>query len=734
MIRYFLISIFLVVVGSASSAQCNFKTGEFIEEMGDPGAIVQMEIEVFKSAKYAKNLMKTILSSSDNIPPKLRIRFKAAVKVHYNFGVCEYSSTIRQSGDWKDHIQFLPGGILVRSLDVKLKEGNVMGAVRFKLLIPETRGDINEVLAALILKNAGFISPETFEIDTIVNGIQARMLFQETVRKETLEKNSRRESAIFEGDEELVWSYKNFVVGALEQISLSRMENSNWFLKGRTSEEISLRAYSKLQHSYLEYSRSNSEKMFVFPNGHANNTFANYYFTLLAMNGVHALRPHNQKFYFNAITSSFEPIYYDGDVKFESLAEVQMGRDLNKILPIVFKHAVDESFVSRVQEIAKSDQLEAEFLQRVKGPKETSLKFLGSAIIIFSNNIRQLDDRIKFTPTSKRSVETKPYLIEEYEKRQNKLGVEQKLISRVEIKKNNYLVTLTSADVVTLSSKDMAEVISNNTFRYERVVLLNLQNYSFQNKAEAKLLQGFPGEVFVAPGIQIKLDVAEKLITFSQSKADDWVLIKSANLNEWKIQFDGAEVTKNHAEKSKQRFNKFGLTGCLTIYSSIFENTQIVVDGGYCEDSLNILGSTGNLDSISVKQASADAVDIDFSTIEIGKLQVSDAGNDCFDVSGGDYSIENVQMMFCADKGISVGEASTLQVKDLKMTNVKIGVSSKDFSKVQIQNGLMKHTIICAESMQKKQEFGGAQLVFNELDCEGTNNIDANSVLTVGFQ
>ena len=30
------------------------------------------------------------------------------------------------------------------------------------------------------------------------------------------------------------------------------------------------------------------------------------------MNGWHALRPHNRKFYFNTFIEKFEPIYYDG--------------------------------------------------------------------------------------------------------------------------------------------------------------------------------------------------------------------------------------------------------------------------------------------------------------------------------------------------------------------------------------------------------------------------------------
>ena len=35
------------------------------------------------------------------------------------------------------------------------------------------------------------------------------------------------------------------------------------------------------------------------------------------MNGAHALYPHNRKFYFNSFDQEFEPIYYDGDLRFD---------------------------------------------------------------------------------------------------------------------------------------------------------------------------------------------------------------------------------------------------------------------------------------------------------------------------------------------------------------------------------------------------------------------------------
>ena len=184
----------LIFTSSNIRSDCNFLTGEYIDEIANPSEISLIEIEIPKSSKYFKNLFEIYSSKSQNIPLKLKKNFKANVIIHFSFGMCNYQASIRQSGDWKDHVGLDDGQLklnsqLIRSLDVKLKEGNIANAVSFKLLIPDTRNGLNEVLGSLILKDLGFISPETFEVNTSVNGVNSVMLFQEKSTKELLEKN-----------------------------------------------------------------------------------------------------------------------------------------------------------------------------------------------------------------------------------------------------------------------------------------------------------------------------------------------------------------------------------------------------------------------------------------------------------------------------------------------------------------------------------------------------------------
>ena len=57
---------------------------------------------------------------------------------------------------------------------------------------------------------------------------------------------------------------------------------------------------------------------YLFLDKESNENALNLYdFLLLAMNGEHGLRPHNRKFYFNSLKDIFEPVYYDGYLKFD---------------------------------------------------------------------------------------------------------------------------------------------------------------------------------------------------------------------------------------------------------------------------------------------------------------------------------------------------------------------------------------------------------------------------------
>lgn len=155
------------------------------------------------------------------------------------------------------------------------------------------------------------------------------------------------------------------------------------------------------------------------------------------------------------------------------------------------------------------------------------------------------------------------------------------------------------------------------------------------------------------------------------------------------------------------------------------------MNNGGCEDSVNIIGSTGIIEKINVHNAIADAIDLDFSDLKIKNLYVNSAGNDCFDVSGGIYSVINGNLAYCNDKGLSIGESSIFTMDNISINKSLIGISVKDFSEAKFIKSNITNSKICIESKQKKQEFGGAYVKVGEMFCDASsNNLDNNSIIS----
>ena len=308
-------------------AKCDFETGKYIKELNNPNSIKSIDIKVNNFRKYTINTFNSLLSNKVNrnlIEPQYKKKFKANINVNYEFGICKYKGDVRQTGDFKDHIKVLDNKNYIRSLKVTLEQGNVFNATKFKLFIPETRKGNNEILASVILNNLGIIAPETFEVNTNINNVNSKMIFQEDSQKELLERNLRREGPIFEGDESLMWDVKLRSKKSeleLETSSLSRLINRNWFLKGENSQFITLYSFLRLQNLFMNYG-ANFPNYFLSPNNKLNNEFEDFRFLMLSMNGEHALFPHNRKFFFNSFLDDFEPIYYDGNVDFMKTIDI----------------------------------------------------------------------------------------------------------------------------------------------------------------------------------------------------------------------------------------------------------------------------------------------------------------------------------------------------------------------------------------------------------------------------
>ena len=727
----------LTFLPSTLNAECNFISAKHIDGLSNPKLIKNIKIEIPKSSKYSKNFLKIILTDTQNIKSTLKKKFKANIIVNYSFGNCKYKGWVKQLGDWRDHITFNDKGEQTRSLNVKLYNGNILNNIRFKLFLPDTRNDLNEVFGARLLKNLGFISPETFQVNTIINGVKSVMLFQEHINKELLEKNNRREGPLFEGDESLLWSYKDYGLFHLKDLSLSRVTNPKWFLKGDNSQLITLKSYEQLQNAYLQYTQSlGFYKQVIFPNNKNNKIFQDYYFINYAMRGEHGLTAHNRQYYYNSFLRIFEPIYYDGD--FELLRGY--NKKITYTLNLVFQKDYKFQYSNLIQNKIFKENLYNDYSLRVINEKK-SKKFFDKAydkLLKNINDIQQHIDQINFeqelkiTPKAGKNFDKISTLemIQSYNKDQKKLKLQQQNIFFNKKLKNGYQLVDDQNNIYNVSDKEFSKIISRNQYQEKRFVFLpsgKLKNRFFIKNFE-KFEKELNGKIIQSKDSSYSIDKKNKNLLINQKKLSDWFLIINANLSGWKIVYNGKKINE-FAKKQPQRFNEYGFTGCLNIFNSLFENTDIVVKDGLCEDSLNIISSKGNLNTIKIDDSYSDAIDMDFSNIKINSILVKNAGNDCFDVSSGNYEFSNSNLVNCKDKGISVGEKSNLKVSNLKIDKSDIGVSSKDSSITKINKAKILNSNICAEAKQKKQEFGGAKLSFDNVECSGKFLFDAKSLL-----
>ena len=253
------------------------------------------------------------------------------------------------------------------------------------------------------------MTPETFQVKTDINGVKAVMIFQEVARKELLERNNRREGPILEGDESILWG-DDFIFNENHEISFSRLENDNWFFKGKNTAKISLEAFHKLQNAYLEHwhNKEDLKKILMNPNTPDDGLFSKYFFSLIALKGEHALYAHNRKFYYNSFSKKFEPIYYDGNL---SLQKKTKNDDhiinKEKILAAKNFYKIDKTkFKKNFSNLKNKDEIFNNFINRVQIDNKALIFFEKSLsnIQLNENIIQDIVNETQYNDSWKRSI------------------------------------------------------------------------------------------------------------------------------------------------------------------------------------------------------------------------------------------------------------------------------------------------------------------------------------------
>ncbi len=252
------------------------------------------------------------------------------------------------------------------------------------------------------------------------------------------------------------------------------------------------------------------------------------------------------------------------------------------------------------------------------------------------------------------------------------------------------------------SDKINTENISKVTL-YEGIAIININNTDIKIDEDSKKIE----LNFYAP--------KQRIVIQGEQQND-------AILDNWSVTAISTDIF------SVPNNDIFGLTGCVNFINVELKNINITTKNLSCEDSVNIIKSSGEIENIFVNDSFSDGLDIDFSQIDIHNVKIINSGNDCLDLSYGIYKFNSVLSENCADKGVSIGEASFVELKNLEINNSKTGLVVKDSSNVLVGNLEVKNSETCFSFYRKKQEFIQPIIEFKNYFCDEEINFIQSGV------
>lgn len=208
------------------------------------------------------------------------------------------------------------------------------------------------------------------------------------------------------------------------------------------------------------------------------------------------------------------------------------------------------------------------------------------------------------------------------------------------------------------------------------------------------------GQLIIEEGVNLKFDEKISLIIkgslIAQGEKNNKIVFESSNRT-----WGGIYVydSKNNSKLSNVVFNNMSgvkdsilqLTGSINFYNTKVELENVEFKNNYSEDALNIINSEFKIKNIKFISIYSDALDSDYSSGSIKNTTLQEIGGDGLDFSGSMVSLNNVRALNVKDKAISVGENSNIDIYDLKLEKVGVGVAVKDGSLSQVKNCQIKN-------------------------------------------
>ena len=152
-----LLTIFILInISSLSEARSfcsktkNYYQHNFLKNLKE------VEIEVVNKKKWYRNIF-SIVRDQGYIDDDIKKNHRAKITFKFDNGyICQNLGRIRFHGDNPDHYKIVDDFHIISSLNVKLSNSNIENITEFKLFLPHTRGDENEIFATNFLKELNY--------------------------------------------------------------------------------------------------------------------------------------------------------------------------------------------------------------------------------------------------------------------------------------------------------------------------------------------------------------------------------------------------------------------------------------------------------------------------------------------------------------------------------------------------------------------------------------------------
>jgi len=221
-----------------------------------------------------------------------------------------YKVEMRLKGDWLDHLYGKKW-----SFRVKIKKQQAWNGMKvFSIQNPNTRHFLDQWIAHQLMQKIDILSPRYGFVPVKLNntslGIYA---YEEHFVKQLLESKKRREGVILKLTEDAFWANAKKNIEEKKWYNLPLYETSfvDAFGIGKILESETLNnQFNIAQNLLYEYKWSSKPSSEIFD----VDKLAKLYAIVDITKMYHAIRWHNQRFYYNPIISKLEIIGYDGYV------------------------------------------------------------------------------------------------------------------------------------------------------------------------------------------------------------------------------------------------------------------------------------------------------------------------------------------------------------------------------------------------------------------------------------